>query len=69
MLSQLEISQTGDLYLAGDDSYTKMAQEKGLAAERLPVAMMRPVIAVKKDDDSISNWLGNPGLCDKTASR
>ena len=55
LLNQLEVSQTGDLYLAGDDSYTKMAQEKGLAEERLLVAMMRPVIAVKKDDDSISS--------------
>jgi molybdenum ABC transporter molybdate-binding protein len=55
LLNQLEVSHTGDLYLAGDDSYTRMAQDKGLAAERLPVAMMRPVIAVRKDNDQISN--------------
>ncbi len=47
LLNQLEVSQTGDLYLAGDDSYTRLAAEKGLVVERIPVARMRPVIAVQ----------------------
>jgi len=38
----------GDLYLAADDSYIRQAREKGLVAESLPVAFMRPVIAVQK---------------------
>ena len=38
----------GDLYLAADDSYIFKAREKGLVAESLPVAYMRPVIAVQK---------------------
>ena len=38
----------GDLYLAADDSYIRKAREKGLVAESLPVAFMRPVIAVQK---------------------
>ena len=38
----------GDLYLAADDSYIIKAREKGLVAESLPVAYMRPVIAVRK---------------------
>ena len=50
LLSQLEVSKTGDLYLAGDSSYTQKAQEKGLAHERLVLAKMKPVIAVQQDN-------------------
>jgi molybdenum ABC transporter molybdate-binding protein len=49
LLSQLEVSRTGDLYLAGDDFYTLLAQQKGLVEERIPLARMRPVIAVRSD--------------------
>lgn len=48
LLSQIEVARTGDLYLAADESYLTLAREKGLLAERLPVASMRPVIAVPK---------------------
>jgi len=72
LLSQLEVGNTGDLYLAGDDSYTRLAHEKGLVEEQIPVAWMRPVLAVKKgnpkkirglDDlvrDDVRVALGNP---------
>lgn len=46
LVSQIEASGVGDLYLAGDDSYVALAQEKGLAREALPLATMRPVVAV-----------------------
>lgn len=46
LLSQMEISNVGDLYLAADESYTQLAQQKGLVVEELPIALMRPVIAV-----------------------
>ena len=48
LLAQIELDKfgEGDLYLAGDDHYTALAVEKGLAAETLPVAHMRPVVAV-----------------------
>ena len=51
LLNQLEVNKfsEADLYLAADDHYTDLAREKGLAAEVLPVAHQRPVIAVKKD--------------------
>jgi len=49
LLSQLQVSKTGDLYLAADDSYIKMARQKGLAAEVIPLAVMRPVVALRKD--------------------
>ena len=49
LLSQIEASQIGDLFLAADDSYIALAKRKGLAAEVIPLAKMRPVIAVHKD--------------------
>ena len=46
LLSAIEASKRGDLYLAADASYIEIARKKGLAAERLPVARLRPVIGV-----------------------
>ena len=52
LLSQIKVNKfdTSDLYLAADDFYTNMAIEEGLAAEQLPIAYMRPVIAVPKEN-------------------
>ncbi len=47
LLNQLEVSKTGDLYLAADDSYIQIARSKGLLDEAIPLAHMRPVIAVR----------------------
>lgn len=46
LLSNLSIAASGDLYLAGDASYIHKARERGLVAESIPLATMRPVIAV-----------------------
>lgn len=48
LLSSLEVSGAGDLYLPADDSFLEIAGEKGLIAEVLPIARMQGVIAVKK---------------------
>lgn len=48
LLSQMEVSKTGDLYLPADDSYLLMAREKTLVEEILPIARMQGVIAIKK---------------------
>ncbi len=48
LLSQLRVAKQGDLYLAGDSSYIDLAREQGLVAESIPVAYLRPVIAVPK---------------------
>jgi len=48
LLSQIEASHTGDLYLAADDYYLLTARQKGLAVELFGIAWMRPVIAVPK---------------------
>ncbi len=48
LLNQIEVGKVGDLYLAGDSSYTELAKQKGLVREQIPIADMRPVIAVQK---------------------
>ncbi|QDT65075.1 molybdate ABC transporter substrate-binding protein [Calycomorphotria hydatis] len=46
LLSQIEISRTGDLYLAADSSYVLLAQKKRLASQNYPVATITPVIVL-----------------------
>lgn len=50
LLNQIEVNKfdTADLFLAADASYAAQARAKGLAAECLPVAYQRPVIAVRR---------------------
>lgn len=72
LLNQLQVAKQGDLYLAADVSYLKLAQEKGLTAESVPLAHMKPVIAVAQgnpkkiegiDDllrEDVRTALGNP---------
>jgi len=48
LFSQIKVGKTGDLYLPGDDSYTDLAHQQGLVEERIPVARMRPVVAVQR---------------------
>ncbi|MCA9192703.1 MAG: extracellular solute-binding protein [Planctomycetales bacterium] len=48
LLSSIETAKTGDLYLPADDSYLVLAVEKKLVDEILPLAIMRPVVVVKK---------------------
>jgi len=51
LLNQIEVNKfdTGDLYLAADDWYMDEACRRGLAAETMPIANQRPVIAVRRD--------------------
>ncbi len=55
LLSNIEVAKTGDLYLAADEVYVQLAREKGLAAESIPLANMRPVIAVSKENPKSIN--------------
>lgn len=48
LLSQIEVSGTGDLYLPADDSFLKMGREKKLIAETLEIAAMTCGIVVSK---------------------
>ncbi|MCA9409795.1 MAG: molybdate ABC transporter substrate-binding protein [Candidatus Omnitrophica bacterium] len=72
LLSQIDVGKTGDLYIAADDNYINLAREKGLVKEAIPLALMRPVLAVKKGNpknihaiedllrDDVKTALGNP---------
>ena len=48
LLSNLRVTDTGDLFLAADASYMKSAREFGLLAETLALARQRPGTAVTK---------------------
>lgn len=59
LLSNLKISRQGDLYIAADESYMRMAQDAGLVAETLPLAYMTPVIAVPKGNPKNVSGIGD----------
>ena len=48
LLAALSVKPAGDLYVAGDASYVERARGRGLVAEVLPLAAMRPVIGVRR---------------------
>lgn len=48
LLNNLRISHSGDIYIAADESYIRLAREQGLIAETMPLARQHPVIAVRK---------------------
>ncbi|MCE9552815.1 MAG: molybdate ABC transporter substrate-binding protein [Planctomycetes bacterium] len=72
LLAQIEISKTGDIFLSADDKFTKLARQKGLVEETIPVATQKPVIAVLRGNpkhitkiqdllrDDVKTALGNP---------
>lgn len=47
LLSNLKIARTGDLYIAGDDSYIRLARRQQLVDESIPLAVLTPVIAAR----------------------
>ena len=63
LLSSIEVSKSGDLYLPADDSYLTMATDKALVEEILPIARMQGVIAVQtgnpKSIESLSDLVGS----------
>ncbi|MHC4433367.1 MAG: substrate-binding domain-containing protein [Planctomycetota bacterium] len=59
LLSNVEVSQRGDLYIAGDRSYIDIASERGLIDEVFPLAYLRPVIAVSRGNPKGINGIGD----------
>ena len=55
LLNQLQVSKTGDLYLAADEFYIDLARQKNLLAESIPLSRMRPVIVVSPKYESEIN--------------
>lgn len=48
LLSSIEVSGSGDLFLPADDSYLELARTKGLVDEILPIARMRALVVVRR---------------------
>lgn len=48
LLAQAELAGRGDLLIPGEIHYLRQAQERGLAGPAVPLAILRPVIAVAK---------------------
>ena len=48
LLSSIEVSGTGDLYLPADESFLEIGKEKGLIEETIEVATMRAVLVVHR---------------------
>ncbi len=48
LLSQIEVSRTGDLFLPADASYLLSARDKDLVSETHPIARMRAVIVIRR---------------------
>src|SRR5262245_2497412 len=57
LLTNMEISRLGDLYVPADDFYIQVARDKKLLAEAIPLATMTPVIAVPKGNPKQINSL------------
>ncbi len=50
LLSSIEVTRSGDLFLPADDSYLDMARDKQLVAEVVPIARMQAVVAIKRNN-------------------
>ncbi|TWT75547.1 Molybdate-binding periplasmic protein precursor [Posidoniimonas polymericola] len=48
LLSQIEASRQGDLFLSADRRYLDVGRERGLIGEIISVAQMRPVVVVRR---------------------
>ena len=48
LLSSIEVSGAGDLYLPADESYLDIAESRSLLRERFPIARMKVVLVVRK---------------------
>ena len=59
LLAAIEASRVGDLYVPGDDPYVRRGREKGLVAEIVPLARLRPALVVRR-----GNPRGIRGLAD-----
>lgn len=65
LLSQIEITQKGDIYMPGETYYIEIAEEKGFIGYKVPVAYHIPVITVPKGNPAgIKNIkdLARPGV-------
>jgi len=65
MLGQVTVRPDGDLFLPADDSYVRLAREKGLVADTIPLCRMRAVILTRPGNPyrvAVFDDLLKPGL-------
>lgn len=48
LISAIEVTRTGDLFLPADDSFLTIGQEKALIGEMLPIARMHAIVAIRE---------------------
>lgn len=48
LLAGIEASGVGDLFIPGDDPYLRLGREKGWVAEVVPLARLKPALAVRR---------------------
>lgn len=72
LLGNIRLTRVGDLFIAADESYTDIAKKENLIDETIPLAVQKPVIAVKKGNpknirgladvlrDDVAMGLANP---------
>lgn len=59
LLANLKISGVGDVFLPADDTYIAKAKAGGLVNETVPLARMRPIVAVRKGNPAGVRALGD----------
>ncbi|MCX7825008.1 MAG: substrate-binding domain-containing protein, partial [Verrucomicrobiae bacterium] len=64
LLASIEVTKVGDLYIPGDDSFLKLAREKDLIAETIPLARMATVVAVRAGNPKNIQSLADLGRAD-----
>jgi molybdate transport system substrate-binding protein len=57
LLASLQLTTLADIYIPADDSYVSQARDKQLISEVLPLASMKPVLAVRKGNQKKLNNL------------
>ncbi|TWT92628.1 molybdate ABC transporter substrate-binding protein [Neorhodopirellula pilleata] len=48
LISSIEVTGVGDLFLPADDSFLAIGREKSLIAETVPISLMQAVVAIRK---------------------
>jgi molybdate transport system substrate-binding protein len=69
ILANVEVSKIGDVFIPADDSYIEIAHDKKLAAEVIPLAEMRAMLAVKKGNPKKLTFIADLNRADVKLSQ
>lgn len=59
LLGQIAVAGRADLYIPADDGYVAVGRDRGLLDEAVPLASMKPVLAVKQGNPKGITFLGD----------